>query len=684
MVFTSILRKWKPGATFVLFIVALMSVAIPASSQNDRSDAADRNTTTPIKHVIVIIGENRTFDNIFATYVPKHGSVWNLLSRGIIHADGSPGPNAGLARQFQLQTINPPSYFIDTRKLINPGKTAYSPFLPTPEAGGAPPLAVTLSQFLKDPVDTVAPFDAATFSSSELHTISPALEIGDLPLLTSGATGLTNCTADPSLPPSPCAQPDTRIANFDKLPNTSFQITGAKVPYDSYTGDMVHRLFHMWQQSDCSVLDATEENPSGCKNDLYPFVGIARGDDSGSNSMGFYNMQRGDAPLLKRLADEYTMNDNYHQPVMGGTAVQHIMIGAADSLPWEHVGSFPAQPPAKQVANPNPKSATDDAFVNDRRWTECGDPTQAGIQPIMDYLKSLPWRPDLTPSNCAANTFYMINNTRPGFLSNGQLNTAAINAGTAAPPSSLRTIGDALNEKNISWAYYGGGFNAAKRFDNGSADPVDVLIGTGGDFYCDICNPFQYASSIMGDPAQRQAHIKDAVDFFDDLGDGHLPAVSYLKPDSFGDGHPASSKLDILEALIERVLDGLKTHPQLAEDTAFIITFDEGGGYFDSGFMQPIDFFGDGPRIPLIIVSPFTRGGHVSHMYADHASIVKFIERNWHLKPLTGRSRDNLPNPIVHGNNPYVPLNSPAVGDLFDMFHFDTPAEDADHGNDHR
>jgi phospholipase C len=546
MVLTSILRKWRPSATLALSLVALMSVAVPASSQSDNSNAVEhRDTATPIKHVILIIGENRTFDNIFATYVPKHGAVLNLLSNGIVHADGSPGPNADLAQQFQLKTINPISYFIDTSKLINPGKTAYSPFLPTPEAGNAPPQAVTRSQFLKDPANSTPPFDATTFSTLQLNTISPELEIDDLPLITTGATGLKNCTADPTLPPTPCQEPDTRITNFNKLSNTSFQITGAKVPYDSYTGDMVHRLFHMWQQADCNVADATKANPSGCKNDLLPFIGIARGDDSGSNSMGFYNVQRGDAPLFKRLADEFTMSDNYHQPVMGGTAVQHTMLGTADALPWEKVGNFPAQPPAGQVANPNPKSATDVSFVKDARWTECGDQTQPGIKPIMDYLKSLPWRPDLTASNCAPGTFYMINNTRPGFLSNGQLNTAAINAGAAVPPSSLRTIGAALTEKNISWAFYGGGFNAAARFDSGSTDPVDVLIGTGGDWYCDICNPFQYAASIMGDPVQRTAHIKDATDFFDELNHGHLLAVSYLKPDSFGDGHPASSKLDV-------------------------------------------------------------------------------------------------------------------------------------------
>jgi len=54
----------------------------------------DSNTQTPIKHVIVIIGENRSFDHVFATYVPKHGQrIMNLLSKGIINADGTPGPN---------------------------------------------------------------------------------------------------------------------------------------------------------------------------------------------------------------------------------------------------------------------------------------------------------------------------------------------------------------------------------------------------------------------------------------------------------------------------------------------------------------------------------------------------------------------------------------------------------------
>ena len=67
------------------------------------ADANDSATTTPIRHVIVIIGENRTFDHIFATYQPVNKSdvVWNLLSEGIVKPDGAPGPNYGKALQYQ-------------------------------------------------------------------------------------------------------------------------------------------------------------------------------------------------------------------------------------------------------------------------------------------------------------------------------------------------------------------------------------------------------------------------------------------------------------------------------------------------------------------------------------------------------------------------------------------------------
>ena len=398
-------------------------------------------------------------------------------------------------------------------------------------------------------------------------------------------------------------------------------------------------------------------------------------DNGGGNSMAFYNMQKGDVPVLKKLADQYTMSDNFHQSVMGGTAHNHIMLGTGDSLFWSDGKGNPTTPPAGVIANPNPIPGSDNQYIVDQgfngNFTECSNSANPGIDPIRDYLASLPYHPN---PNCEAGHFYMMNNDSPGFLPDGTVDTAGIASGFSIPPVNVRSVGEALNEKNISWAYYGGAYNAAVALQHNpkSTDPT-VLVGAA---YCNICNFESYTNAIMGDPAQRAAHIKDATDFFAAIDNSTLPAVSFVKPDGLLDGHPASSKENLFEGMVENIMDHLTANPKLMASTAFIITMDEGGGFYDSGYIQPLDFFGDGPRIPLIVVSPFTQGGHVSHAYADHVSILKFIERNWHLKPLTARSRDNFPNPIADHDNPYVPRNSPAISDLFDLFRFD-------HGRDH-
>src|SRR5450755_4049260 len=83
-----------------LVVASQLLVATPLRAQTD-GNSNDGKTTSPIKHVIIIIGENRSFDHVYATYVPKKGqSVSNLLSKGIIKADGTPGPNYSLSAQF--------------------------------------------------------------------------------------------------------------------------------------------------------------------------------------------------------------------------------------------------------------------------------------------------------------------------------------------------------------------------------------------------------------------------------------------------------------------------------------------------------------------------------------------------------------------------------------------------------
>ena len=239
------------------------------------------HTRTPIKHVIALIGENRTFDHVFANYIPKSkDSVRNLLSEGIVKADGSPGPHFSKSAQFQAVAPFRKQFFVS---LKNSEKAPYQ-ILPQPTLnfspnGSAPP-----------------PFPPAT-PPSLLAAFEPSLEPGDLHLLTTGLTGFGNTFTLPD--------PDTRVTNSDKLPNGPFPLTGENLAYDTYTGDTTHRLYEMWQQSDCSVRNATRHNPSGCLSDLYPFVIVnytnqldsvfdnppAFDDNGGGNSMAFYNVQ---------------------------------------------------------------------------------------------------------------------------------------------------------------------------------------------------------------------------------------------------------------------------------------------------------------------------------------------------------------------------------------------------------
>jgi phospholipase C len=665
---TALPRMPRSRMALALFLSGVMSFANPAFSQSDvETVAAKQKTATPIKHVIVLIGENRTFDHLFATYVsPSGDSVNNLLSEGIIKADGTPGRHFGKAKQFQAIAPFKKKYFIS---LDDDDKDVYG-ILPEPTLNFAPiekPLPAGDNSF--QPLENFPPGTPTNF----LAMVEPSLEAADLFLLTTGVPNVTQTVVQPD--------PDMRVQNFNALPNGPFPLQGTDLPYDSYTGDTTHRLFEMWQQSDCNIKNATRRNPSGCLSDLYPFVITtytntldtfdtppAIDDNGGGNSMAFYNMHNGDVPVLKKLADQYTMSDNYHQAFMGGTGANHVMLGTGDAIFWSDGNGNPTPPPS-HLANPEPMAGTDNVYTVDvgfdGNFTECADPNQPGIRPIREYLRSLPYHPN---PNCQRDHFYMVNNDSPGFLPDGTIDTAGIAKGASVPPINVRTIGEALNEKNISWAYYGGAYNAAVDLQHnpGSTDPT-VLVGAA---YCNICNFESYSNAIMGDPDQRAAHIKDATDFFAAIDGNELPSVSYVKPDGLLDGHPASSKFDLFEAMVTKIMDHLKAQPKLMAETAFMITLDEGGGYYDSGYIQPLDFFGDGPRIPLIVISSYTKGGHVNHAYADHVSILKFVERNWNLKPLTARSRDNFPNPVARDDNPYVPLNSPALDDLFDMFRF--------------
>jgi phospholipase C len=644
----------------------------------------DNETATPIKHVIVIVGENRSFDHVFATYVPKKGEkVWNLLSEGIVNADGTPGPNFSKAEQQAADDTAPDGFLLNPPKTTFPGST-----LPAPLVGG--------------PTDSYVKNDDLTLATQSEN----GLPADYYAYLVTGGSGQTSKT------------PDQRIKNVDSLPAGPFQLTnGDTFTYNSYAASPVHRFYQMWQQLDCNISHATAKNPSGCNGHLFPWVEVTVGAGTngikqpakfsteysssavttgeGSTSMGFYNVQNGDAPYFKKLADDYAMSDNFHQSVNGGTGANHIMLGHADMIYFSDGKGNAIAPPhnvkvaagtanagvVDEVENPNPAKGTNNWYAEDGygggsfgaasygggSYTNCSDESQPGVAQIRGYLNSLPQQID---PRCEKGHYYLLNNYNPGYFGNGNnayTDTNPANTVFTIPPSSVRSIGDEMLAKNLSWKYYGDQWN------NYVPDPYQENYGAIGkktDEYCNICNPFQYDTSIMANASIRNAHIQDTENLYADIKDGKLPAVSIVKPSGLVDGHPSSSKLDLFEGFAKKIVDAVKANPELWKDTAIFITFDEGGGYYDSGYVQPLDYFGDGTRIPLLVVSKYTKGGRISHEYSDHVSIVKFIERNWGLETITRRSRDNFPNPIATKENPYVPVNSPAIGDLFDLFQF--------------
>ena len=694
-----------------------------AAAQPKPQTKRDSETTSPIKHVIVIIGENRSFDHVFATYVPKSGeTVNNLLSEGIITLDANknaiPGPNFSKAQQ--LSATDTDSFLLDP-----PTKEFPSNVLPAPLVGGPSGANGYFTGPAPCPADpSLSPVQCAEVSETGLPGYTY------YQYLASGGTGLKSKT------------PDSRITNVETLPAGPFQITnGSTFNYNDYAASPVHRFYQMWQQLNCSLSRINADNPSGCNASLFSWVEVTVGAGTngitqaplcssdkdalpcftynylpsvpkatttgeGSTSLAFYNVQKGDAPYFKNLADNFTMSDNFHQSVNGGTGANHIMFGHADMIWFSNGSGTPEVPPNNQavftkpyngvsnpdqgvvneIEDPNPAPGTNNWYAEDGygesynagypppytvspvygggSYSDCSDVSQPGVGPIVSYLAALG-----VNSRCETGHYYLLNNYNPGWFGNGKnayIDQNPSNTPFTIPPSSTPSLGDDLNANSISWKYYGDQWN------NYVTDPYQLNYGTNGpnaDEYCNICNPFQYDTSIMSHPAMVAAHIQDSVNLYSDIANGTLPAVSVVKPSGYVDGHPASSKLNLFEGFTEKIVNLIQNSPYW-QDTAIFITEDEGGGYYDSGYVQPLDFFGDGTRIPLLVVSKYSTGGHINHSYSDHVSIDKFIERNWNIAPITSRSRDNFPNPVTKAGNPYVPLNGPALDDLFDAFHF--------------
>lgn len=355
--------------------------------------------------------------------------------------------------------------------------------------------------------------------------------------------------------------PDPRFpANLPVMPFDA----SLYVPAGQKTGDLVHRFYQEQYQIDGGKMDK--------------FVAWS---DAAGLVMSYYdavNMPEG------KLAQQYTIGDNFFHAAFGGSFLNHMWLVCACSP------TFPNAP--------------------------------ASMKAQLDSNGVLMKDGAVTPDGYVVNTSFSVNSPHP----------ATVPAANLVPNQTMPTIGDRLTEKKVSWAWYSGGWNDALA---GKADPLFQFHH----------QPLAYfANYADGTPAKAE-HLKDISYFFSALQNDALPAVSFVKPLGPDNEHPGYT--DLLRGQ-QYVADLVKTvqDSDYWENTAIIITYDENGGRWDHVAPPSGDRWGPGSRVPLVIVSPYAKRGFVDHTVYDTTSILKFIETRWQLQPLG--TRDAAANNLLN------------------------------------
>ena len=241
-----------------------------------------------------------------------------------------------------------------------------------------------------------------------------------------------------------------------------------------------------------------------------------------------------------------------------------------------------------------------------------------------------------------------------------------------------KNIGDLLNSKNITWGWFQGGFRPSEMSDNNGRAVCGSYHLSGWKPVPDYVphhEPFQYYESTANPhhlppggtaeigrngPANHQYDLKD---FWNAVAAGAIPSVSFLKAAAYQDGHPGYSNPLEEQAFIADTINRLQNAIQW-KDMAVIIAYDDSGGWYDH-VMPPIlnpsksaadaltapgvckagnpSFQGRcglGPRLPLLVISPYARRNFIDHTLTEQASVLKFIEDNWGLGRIGGGSFD--------------------------------------------
>ena len=209
------------------------------------------------------------------------------------------------------------------------------------------------------------------------------------------------------------------------------------------------------------------------------------------------------------------------------------------------------------------------------------------------------------------------------FSSQNNLIYSKLNTGNpfwSYPCHSISTLPDILNVNGLTWKYY----------------------STTG-----IWDAPQMIQSLSGSPDD----VHSQTQFVKDVQSGKLANVSWITPPGGNESDHPPAPLEGAEDYVAQQINAVM-QSQYWDSTAIFLTWDDWGGYYDHVAPPQIDNLGLGPRVPLIVISPYAKAGYISHQLGEFSSFVKFIERNWSLPDLG--QRDANPN----------------ISDLFDYFDF--------------
>jgi phospholipase C len=257
------------------------------------------------------------------------------------------------------------------------------------------------------------------------------------------------------------------------------------------------------------------------------------------------------------------------------------------------------------------------SFLN-HFWTICActprfDEAPESVRAKFDGAGKLVKDGAVTPDGFAVNTIYTVYSPHPASTPQAEL----------LPPQTMRTIGDALSEKGVSWAWYSGGWN-------------DALAGKADSRFQYHHQVFAYFEKYGDGAPARQEHLKDETDLMAALDGGTLPAVVFWKPIGEFNEHPGYTDTLSGDRHVADVVDKIRKS-RMWRSTAIIVTYDENGGFWDHVPPPKGDRWGPGVRVPTVIISPFARRHYVDHTRYDTTSILKLIETRFGLPPLGER-----------------------------------------------